>query len=176
MPYLSSNVSAWASSVTPSDEQRLTRLSDARIARTSGDRLRAARTEARRLETGVALDYIPQGQRWRCQWISNSITDILHDPARGDLLWVGIAAPPLSARALFDTKLYVTTMHHSGSIRLSVYLRSPFQGLDARRSRDLSAYTSSSPPLLVLLVPLQHAQSTVRCRKHSPLLLCSSQQ
>ena len=32
---------------------------------------------------------------------------MLHNPARGNLLWVGIASPPLTGWALFETKLYV---------------------------------------------------------------------
>ena len=106
MPYLSSPTT-WSGAVVPANTLRFVRASNARISRACRDRFRATAAEAQRIEPGVAIDYIPQGQRWRCSWVSNSITDVLHDPARGDLLWVGIAAPPLTGRALFDTKLYV---------------------------------------------------------------------
>ena len=91
MPYLSST---WSGAAVPADTCGFIRASNARISRARGDRFRAAAAEARRIEPGVAIDYIPQGQRWRCNRASSSITDVLHDPARGDLLWVGIAAPP----------------------------------------------------------------------------------
>lgn len=107
MPYSTSNAASWASAAAPADTARFVRASNLRIARTSGDRMRAACTEARRLEPGVFIDYIPMGARWRCMWVSNSVTNILHDPARGDLLWVGINAPPLDRCALRDSPLYV---------------------------------------------------------------------
>ena len=65
MPYLS-NTTTWSGAAVPADTQGFIRASNTRISRAHGDRFRAAAAEARRIEPGVAIDYIPQGQRWRC--------------------------------------------------------------------------------------------------------------
>lgn len=58
---------------------------------------------AKRLDPTATIDYIRFNQRWALKWVGE---DTLHDPRRGDLLWVGDAAHPKTPWELKDARLY----------------------------------------------------------------------
>ena len=63
-----------------------------------------ARRIATDIDPSARLDYIPRKERTACEWIDERI---LHDPARGDLMWVGGAKQPRSGWDLLKTRLFV---------------------------------------------------------------------
>lgn len=63
-----------------------------------------ARRIAKRIDPTANLDYIPYKERGMCEWIDDKI---LHDPTRGDLMWVGSAERPESIHGIRKTKLFI---------------------------------------------------------------------
>lgn len=73
-----------------------------------------ARHIARGIDPSANLDYIPVKDQGLCQWIDDKI---LHNPSRGDLMWVGDARRPTTAYALRSTKLFVCRQCVSSDIQ-----------------------------------------------------------
>jgi hypothetical protein len=73
----------------------------------------ASRLLAKEYDPEAHLDYIPMGSRWELVWIDDKT---LHDPRRGDLMWVGEWARPATAAAMQRVKLFVCRQCVAGDV------------------------------------------------------------